>query len=410
MNLSRRGMFASLATLAAAAPVGALGADLTTGAIASLPDRQNFRIDHVYLNAAYAHPMGDMTYRAIEDFLQLRRREVDTPWPAQNPRDKAVELFAQLINADPADIAVVPSTMEGENLIVQALSLGPDAGVVTDAYHYSPEIYGEQRLRGVPVAVAMPQDNRIHLGEIDRLIDSTTRLVAVSAVSSDTGFRHDLRALSEIAHRKGAMVYADIIQAAGAVPIDVKDSGVDFCCCGAYKWLMGDFGVAFLYVRPDRRKDLKRVFAGWRQYKHYASHLYPFDPPGPPGVEYSLSDDTIGLFEVSTPNWTTLAGLVGSLTYLHGVGIDQIVRHRAPMMARLQAELPRYGFTPLTPADTDTPAIAFAYKDAGAKLGPALRAARINIQTSRNRIRISPSVYNDMADIDRLLLVLRAAA
>jgi len=403
-------MFASLATLAAAAPCATLGAGIANETITSLPDRQNFKIDHVYLNAAYAHPMGDMTYRAIEDFLQLRRREVDTPWPAKNPRDRAVELFAQLINADPADIAVVPSTMEGENLVVQALDLGPSAGVVTDAYHYSPEIYGEQRLRGVPVAVAMPRDNRIEGSEIDRLIDGKTRLVAVSAVSSDTGFRHDLKALSEIAHRKGAMVYADIIQAAGAVPIDVKDSGVDFCCCGGYKWLMGDFGVAFLYVRPDRRKDLKRVFAGWRQYNRYVSRLYPFDTPGPPGVQYSLSDDTIGLFEVSTPNWAALAGLVGSLTYLHAVGVDQIVRHRAPMMARLQDELPKHGFTPLTPADTDTPAIAFAFEDAAAKLEPVLRAARINIQTSRHRIRISPSVYNDMTDVERLIQVLRAPA
>jgi selenocysteine lyase/cysteine desulfurase len=410
MQVSRRNVFGAAATFAALAPFGAASAQGTSAVPAILPDHDNFQLDHVYLNAAYAHPMGKMTYGAMADFLQRRMHDVDTPWPAENPRDHAVALFARLINADPKDIAVVPSTMEGENLIANGVGLGPAAGVVTDAYHYSPEIYGEWRRRGVPLAVALPRNNRIQLADLNRLIDGRTRLVAVSAVASDTGFRHDLKAVCDLAHAKGAVVYADVIQAAGAVPLDVKATGVDFCCCGAYKWLMGDFGVAFLYVRPDRLKDLSRTMAGWRQQKSYQSRLYAFDPPGPPGIDYQLRDDAVGLFEVSTPNWSALAGLTASLAYLQDVGIERIVAHRAPLMARLQAELPKMGFLPLTPADSDTPAIAFAYAGASAKLGPGLASARIKIQTSRNRVRISPSVYNDMGDIDRLMQVLRMAA
>ncbi|MGH8290945.1 MAG: aminotransferase class V-fold PLP-dependent enzyme [Steroidobacteraceae bacterium] len=90
------------------------------------------------------------------------------------------------------------------------------------------------------------------IGDLDALIDSRTRLVAVTLVGSDTGFTHDLKSVCEAAHAKGSLVYADVIQAAGAIPIDVKDSGVDFCCAGTYKWMMGAFGTAFPYVRPDR--------------------------------------------------------------------------------------------------------------------------------------------------------------
>ena len=406
MGLSRRAVFTSmLATTAVVATPAAVNS-----APVGLPDRKTFRLDHVYLNAAYTHPMGAMTYEATEAFLQQRMHQIDTAWPAENSRDAAVASFARLINADPKDIAVVPSTMEGENLIVNALSLTSNTGVVTDAFHYSPEIYGEQRRRGVPVTVVMPRDNRIDLTDLDRAIDPRTKLVAVSAVSSDTGFRHDLKPLCEIAHRKGAVVYADIIQAAGAVPLDVKSTGVDFCCCGAYKWLMGDFGVAFLYVRPDRLELLRRVFTGWRQLDRYMSRLYPFDTLGPPGVDYTLRDDVVGRFEVSTPNWAALAGLVGSLSYIQALGVERIARHRAPLIERLQTELPARGFIPLTPTDMDTPAIAFAYEGAATRLGPGLQAARIKVQTSKNRIRISPSVYNDMSDIDRLIAVLRKSA
>ena len=372
----------------------------------ALPDRTNFRLDHVYLDAAYVHPMGQMTYQAIEAFLHQRVREIDTPWPTENPRDEAVALFARLINADPRDIAVVPSTMVGENLIAAAVGLDTDHGVVTDAFHYSPQIYGELHARGVPLAVAMPRANRIEVADLARLIGKDTRLVAVSAVSSDTGFRHDLKAVCEAAHRRGAMVYADIIQAAGAVPIDVKDSGVDFCCSGAYKWMMGDFGAAFLYVRPDRLKDLQRVQFGWRQYKTYVSHAYPFDPPGDTAADYTLGADTAGRFEVGTPAWGALAGVAAGLKYVEELTVDKIVRYRAPLMERLQQELPRRGYLPLTPSNVDTPAIAFARADLGTTLGPALKKAGVRVSVHRNRIRVAPSVYNDMTDIEALLQVI----
>jgi selenocysteine lyase/cysteine desulfurase len=406
MDISRRGVFGSLAGLGALTPAAA-ALSQSAPAPAMLPDKVNFPLDHIYMNAAYAHPMGLRTYAAIEDFLQRRVHQPDTPWASVNTRNKAVEMFAGLIGASPVDIAVVPSTQEGENLIAAGLGLNEKTGVVTDAFHYSPEIWGEWRRRGVPVTVVMPKDNRIRLEDYDKAITPGTKLVVLSAISSDTGFRQDLKALCEIAHRKGAMVHADIIQAAGAVPIDVKDLGVDFACCGSYKWLMGDFGVAFLYVRPDRVQALKRLQYGWRQLKGSVGHVYPFDPPGPEAVTYELRDDTAaGRLEVSTPSWAGLAGVIGGLTYLNEIGVQRTADHRAPLLERIQRELPRHGFLPLTPTDTGTPTIAFAYEGAAKTLAPKLDAARIKITVRPNRIRISPSMYNDMADVEALLRVL----
>ena len=325
------------------------------------------------------------------------------PWPDNNARDAAVAAFARLINASPEDIAVVPSTMEGENLIVQSLDLDKTTGVTTDAYHYSLPLYGELEKRGVPVAIAAPRDNRIELDDLERLVTTSTRLVAVSAVSSDTGFAHDLKPLCDMAHGKGALVYADIIQAAGAVPLDVKATGIDFCCAGAYKWLMADFGIAFLYVRPDRLKELQRVQVGWRQYEDYTSHIYPFDPPGTPGVDYTLGSTTAARFEVSTPSWEALAVAEQSLAYLEKIGVDTIARHRAPMLEHLHSALPAMGLKALTPSVSQTPIAVFSFEGAAKRLGPAFETAKIKVQLYRNRIRISPSVYNDMSDIEQLL-------
>jgi selenocysteine lyase/cysteine desulfurase len=298
--------------------------------------------------------------------------------------------------------------MEGENLIVAALNLDGAAGVVTDALHYDASLvlYGELHRRGVPLVVVAPRAGSIKLADIDAAIDEKTRLVAVSLVSSSTGFVHDLKPLCELAHSRNALVYADVIQAAGAMPIDVKASGVDFCCCGTYKWLMGDFGTAFLYVRPDRLRHLARVQVGWRQIRKEISHALPYDPPGPPGGEWTLGSDTASLFEVSTPAWGSLAAAVGSLTYIRNVGVHAITQHRQPLIDRLQDELPRYGFVPLTPRESRGPIVAFAFRGAARRFDAKLAVARIKISTYENRIRVSPSVYNDMEDVERVMSVL----
>ncbi|HXR94479.1 MAG TPA: aminotransferase class V-fold PLP-dependent enzyme [Rhizomicrobium sp.] len=398
MDLSRRALIGSLSAL-----------PLTSAAVkaaSSLPDKAAFEFSGTYLNAAYTHPLARPVRQAGDDFLAARaNREVSRAWPADNPRNQAAAKFAAFIGADAADIAVVPSTMEGENHLLAALGIDETHGVVTDAYHYSPSLvlYGELHKRGVPLAVVAPRSNRIELADIEQAIGPNTKLVAVSHVGSGTGFQHDLKALCDMAHKKGAYVYADIIQSVGAVPFDVKESGVDFCCCGTYKWLMGDFGTAFLFVRPDRQKELKRTAVGWRQVTDEVSHVYPLDPPGPVIGDWTMKTGTAATFEVSTPSWCALQMAIASLDYVQRLGVENIARHRQPLIARLQDEMPKLGFLPLTPKETTGPVVAFTYKDAAKRLDPLLKAERITISTYDNRIRISPSVYNDMDDIERLL-------
>lgn len=399
MDLSRRAMIGSLTAL----PL--------TGAMAkaasALPDKSSYGFSGIYLNAAYAHPLNRQARQAGDDFLIARAgSEVTRAWPADNPRNQAAAKFAAFINAGPNEIAVVPSTMEGENHLLAALGIDEKHGVVTDAYHYGPSLvlYGELHKRGVPVAVVAPRNNRIELNDIEQAITPNTKLITISHVGSNTGFRHDLKALCDMAHRKGVYVYADIIQSVGALPLDVKESGVDFCCCGTYKWLMGDFGTAFLYVRTDRLNELKRTYVGWRQATDEQSHVYPFETPGPAIGDWTMRSGTAAsIFEVSTPSWCTLSMAIAGLTYVEALGVENIARHRQPLIARLQEEMPKRGFIPLTPKDAGGPIVSFAYKDAAARLDPILKAESIKISTYENRIRISPSVYNDMDDVERLL-------
>jgi selenocysteine lyase/cysteine desulfurase len=228
-------------------------------------------------------------------------------------------------------------------------------------------------------------------------------------VSTINGFEHDLKAVCDIAHEAGALVYADIVHAAGCVPVDLHGSGVDFAAGSSYKWLMGEFGLGFLYVRKDLLPRLKRSNYGYYGMNAFESHVYPFDTPGDTVVDYGFADDTAGWFAVGTHAHTPVAILDHSLAYLLDVGVENIQAYAQTMIVRLKEELPERGFQMMTPVEATTPIVTCVLEDARTKLGKKLADAKVRITVSRNRFRVTPSVFNDMDDVDRLLAALGIA-
>ena len=190
----------------------------------------NRGVAEVCLNNARWHPIGRGAIRAVRRYLDYKASGGgQSPDYAAELQDHAKQLFATLINAKPTEVSFIPSTTVGENLVAAALDLPRSGGnVVTDALHFEGSLYqyGELAKQGLDVRIARPRDWRIDLRDLDRLIDSRTKLVAVSSVSMVTGFQHDLKAVCNLAHARGALVYADAVQAVRAVPIDGRPSSL----------------------------------------------------------------------------------------------------------------------------------------------------------------------------------------
>lgn len=377
------------------------------------PAKKMFGIRGTYINAAYTHPMSLGSCQEVRKFLdarmlnRLQPKEYD---PFERPNVTAA--FAKLINASPDEIAWIPSTMVGENLVINGLGIpGSGMHIVTDALHFHGSLFLYDQLQkqgGIKLTVVKPRDNRIDLNDLDAAVSPGTRLVALSLVSATTGFAHDLKAVCKLVHSRGALVYADIIQAAGAVPIDVQDSGVDFCASSTYKWLMGDFGMGFLYIRKDVFPQVKRTLLGFRQMKDLETHFLPFDSTGSALFDSESRQDMSGHFEVGTFASASAAAVRYSLDFLNRTGVDKITAYRKPMIDRLQQELPSQRYIPLTPPDAVSPIVCFACKDAAMIITPKLDAADISISVYDHMIRISPSFFNDMDDINRLINVLKS--
>ena len=402
--ITRRELIAT----AAAVPI-ALARPARGDAITKDGSADEFGFQGTYLDAAFVHPISRRVLASGEAYFHDRIAQPRAVSPYGNPRNAAVEQFARLVNCAAQDIAVVPSTMAAENRVNAALDIGAGAAVVTDALHYDASLvlYAERRRRGTAVSVVPVRDNRIDLADMREALTAQTKLVAVSLVASATGFVHNLAELCDIAHKAGALVYADIIQAAGAIPVDVTASGVDFAACGMYKWLMADFGAAFLYVRRDRLERLHRTDVGWRQIRSLEQHVSPFDPEVASSLDYELRGDAAGIFEVGTPAWGALATAHTSIASINEKGVEAIAGHREPLIAQARAALSRQpGFVALTPTESRSPILAFGIKDAEKRFKDRLREKNIQISVYPNAIRISPSIYNNEGDIQELIRVL----
>ncbi len=412
MDLTRRELLASMGGFVAAAAYSAHSPLLDAPGLVRppgdpLPARGDFAIpsDQTYLNSAFIHPVPVATANAVRSYLETRTfRE-----PRRRSGDElATEVkaeFAALINAKPAEISLVQSTSVAENLVVNGLGIpGGKGKVVTDALHFdgSLVLYGELAKRGLGLTIVRPRDWRIELADLERAVDRDTRLVAVSLVSWYNGFQHDLKAVCDLAHAKGAYVYADVVQAAGNTPIDVRQAGVDFCACSTFKWLMGDFGLGFLYVREGLLdRVIRRTQIGYQQ-ADTEMHYLPSDLPADTPVTWTLHSDASGHFEVGTHGQGAV-NLSVSIPYLRRLGVERIQAYRQPLLRRLHDEMPRLGWTSITPRETPSSLIAFTRSGAQQRFAERMSAAKVSVSFYGDRIRVSPSIFNHERDIERLL-------
>ncbi len=394
---------ASRSLSAAQREAAALARDSAAGRPAGGADwRADFPVTQsgTYLNSAAMHPLSLPAAKALQEYVEAQLYRKTRDFDAERQADLK-KRFASLINAHPSEIAFVQNTSDGENIVVMGMDLARKGGnVVLDELHFETSLYMYKTLesKGLQLRLVKHRDWKIDLNDMDKAIDRNTRLVSMALVSNVNGYLHDARAIADLAHARGAYVFADIVQAAGAVPVDVRQMGIDFASTATYKWLMGERGFGFLYVR----EDLQGSVVPTTRYGH--RQLASFDrvqvrwEPLPGAAKYETG---------TIPN-ALAAVAYRSLQYIDDIGgVAAIRTHARPLIARLQAELPPKGFRPVTPAGTETPIVAFEVNDVEAvrrKLAASKVAA--TIIPEEKRLRLSVSVFNTDEDVDRVVAAL----
>ena len=180
---------------------------------------------------------------------------------------------------------------------------------------------------------------------LESLLDEhRPRLMAVSAVSFWSGYRHDLDKLSEICHRYGTKLYVDAIQALGVAPLAM--GRVDFLAGGSHKAMLSPEGAGFLLVDSQAAADWVPRLYSWLSLANPVeflvsgqSGLLPNGAPPRGGDPKTLEGGSL--------NALGYAGLRGAVRFLEGVGTDRIFAHVQELQDLLEAQMESLGWASL---------------------------------------------------------------
>jgi L-cysteine/cystine lyase len=327
-----------LAAVRAALPSLGAGIQLNTGTAGPMPAEVAAAMAEL---EAYERDIGRATYDYYLDALQRM--------------DEARAGVAAVIGGELSEIALTHATTDGMNLGTWAIDWRPGDRAVTSTHEHPAglgPLYSLRDRLGIDLFFAGidadTADDEI-VAAFDRLIEPGTRLVSLSHVLWSTGMVMPVARIAAIARSRGAAVIVDGAQAAGAIPVNVRDLGIDMYALPGQKWLLGPEGMGALWVRREFLPTARATFAG-----HFS--WADSDSCG----TYEPHPDA-RRFEVSNYHRPSVLGLARSIGWLTmSVGLDFVYR-RGMALARQAADALAAieGVTLLTPRDRMATLVSF---------------------------------------------------
>ena len=362
--------------------------------------RSRFRIfdRKIYLNTCSQGPLSDAVQAGFEDYL-ASWDEQGSPWERWIEHYEAARArFAQFINASPDEVAIVTSVSAGINSVASALNFCKRPKVVMGEFEFPTmgHVWLGQRVRGAEVRFVSAESNWIPIAHYEEAIDHQTLIVPLTHVCFKNGFRSEVTAISQIAHRRGAFVMLDDYQDCGTRPINVKAMDLDFYLTGTLKYLLGPPGLGFLYVRQELIPSLAPSVSGW----FAQANPFAYNPQ-----HFELSR-TARRFESGTPSIPNVYGAVPSFQLFEKIGMDEVARHVKSLTQQLLRSATEMGIVAKTPADSAGPLVVLQSRDSAA-LVQKLAENQIVASNRHDGLRISFHVYNTTDDVDAVTEILK---
>jgi selenocysteine lyase/cysteine desulfurase len=367
--------------------------------------------DVCFLNAASWSPLP----RASQEAGKIGVTRKGQPWkihasfPAEQ-HTRARRAAAALINADPNDVALISSVSYG--VATAAKVLGIPAGrrvLVLQDDHSSPRLEWMTRgpAEGFSVdVVAQPRDGdwtAAVLAEIDRPGMPPLALASISSVHWSDGGIVDLDAVAAALRRHGAALLVDATHSAGVMALDVAALDPDFLVFPTYKWVLGPYGRAFLYVakRHQGGVPLEQTAFGRRA---VAAERTPYM------ADMGFMPDARRFDMGERDHFVSLEMASIGMELVARWGSAAIIERLAMLTGRIAEALANSGVLVPDPRVRAPHVLSLAFPGGMPDgLIERLAGANVFVAPRLGRMRVSPHVYNDEADIDRFVETLRTA-
>jgi selenocysteine lyase/cysteine desulfurase len=362
--------------------------------------RSRFRIFQrkIYLNSCSQGALSDAVEAGLEGYI-ASWHEQGSPWETWVDHYEAARAaFARFINASPDEVAIVTSASAGINSIASALGFRERNKVVMGEFEFPTmgHVWLAQRTRGAHIQFVSAEDNRIPSTSYEKMIDRNTLIVPLTHVCFKNGYRSEVSAITQMAHKNGALVMLDDYQDCGTRPVDVKAMDLDFYMTGTLKYLLGPPGLAFMYVRKELISSLVPTITGW----FAQTNPFVFDPQH---IDLSPSARR---FESGSPSIPNVYAAMPGFQLLQEIGMENVAAHIRKLTQSLLNAALNLGIRAKTPADSAGPLVVLQSKDSNL-LVQKLAENDIVASNRHDGLRIAFHVYNTMDDVKAVMEVLR---
>jgi len=355
----------------------------------------------VYLDSGFQAPLARPVKAAIELVL---REGLETAGPKSVWLDRVEQTrakVARFLGASVDEIAFTKNTSESMNIAANALPLRAGDNVLMIHGDHPNNAYAFLNLQKKGVEVNfLPMTEVVNAESFLPHIDEKTRAISMSHVTFHAGHRFDIESIGALCAEKNLYFIVDVMQAIGVVPIDVKTIRAAFVGSGSHKGLLVPQGLGLLYW-DKALQELEPTYLAAASLAEIPADLIARSEGLTPAP-------TARRFELGNFNLPAIHALGASLDMIEQIGVQNIQNHCFDLGDHLIAQLDDLGVRLVGPRDRRhrAPHIYVIGLPAAEWLGYFERND-VRVSPERDGIRVSFGMFNTIADVDRLIELIR---
>lgn len=354
-----------------------------------------------YLNCAYMSPLLHSVDQAGAEGMRFRRN----PWELKaedwfNPAEELRTLFSRIIHSDKEQVGLIPSVSYG--IATAANNIFPEPGqkIVVLAQQYPSNIYAWRELAkrsGAEIVAVEKLPEQTWTEAVLENIDDNTCLVAVPNCHWTDGGLLDLEQVGVKARDVGSKLVVDGSQSLGVYPLDVRKVKPDFLVTVGYKWLLGPYGLGYLYADKKYTESGQPIEFSWLNKKESENFTGLVDYKD----DYRSGARRFDFGEFSSTIHIPMA--ISTLTQILDWGVENIRETVAALTDEIERRAEKRGYETVKKQDRVSHLIGIKVPgEKSRSLKEELPQHNIHVSFRGNNMRIAPHIYNDAADIDRL--------
>ena len=308
------------------------------------------------------------------------------------------ESFALLIGAMPEEIAFVKNTSEGLSIVANGINWKSGENVVIPDIEFPSNVYPWQNLKrhGVETRMVSCPGGQVNFEKIIAAVDEKTRVLSISSVECNSGFRNNLAKFGEFCKKKEIYFCVDAIQSLGALQLNVKDYNIDFLAADGHKWLLSVEGLGGFYINSKILEEIYPVVVGWDSMVdayNFMDYNFTFRPDA-------------RRFEEGTTNTMSIYAFGASLSLFHEIGIKTVETCILELGDYIIEEIKKRNLKIYNSEKQNERSGIVAFYFSDSNIINFMDQKGVSLTVRDGLVRLSPHFYNTKADADKFFEIL----